>query len=156
MTSEPIPQGSYRTAVTHGDLVYTAGMTPRVEGELLVSGRIGAQVDPDAATAAIELATRNAIAAVDAVRGSRAVERVLQLTVYMTCDGDFTDHSRLADSASAILFDTWPSAGLGARAAVGVSTLPGGAPVEIQLVVALAAATDSAACDARVRPCGPA
>ena len=140
LNPRPIPQGSYVAAVVHGDLVYTAGMTPRVEGRLRFSGRIGRHVATDDAVAAIELATRNAIAAVDAVRGQRAVEQILQLTVYLACDMEFTDHSRLADSASATLFHTWPAAGLGARAAVGVSSLPGGAPVEVQLVIALAVA----------------
>lgn len=40
MSQNPIPQGKYKPAVRHGDLIFTAGMTPRKNGVLLMSGKI--------------------------------------------------------------------------------------------------------------------
>ena len=40
MSQNPIPQGKYKPAVRHGGLIFTAGMTPRKNGVLLMSGKI--------------------------------------------------------------------------------------------------------------------
>ena len=66
------------------------------------------------------------------------IAAVLSLTVFVAAEQGFTLHSKLADFASEFLFDELGDAGIGARTAVGVATLPGNAPVEIQIVAAVA------------------
>ncbi|GAB3802594.1 RidA family protein [Virgibacillus kimchii] len=62
------------------------------------------------------------------------LEQILLLNVYVNAEDTFQEHTSLADYASAYLFETLGDAGIGSRAALGVASLPGNAPVEIQLV----------------------
>ena len=126
-------------------LIFTAGMTPRKAGVLLHKGRIGASDEVQQHEAAVVLATGNALTAACALLcDDEEIEAILHLTVYLAVEEGFTEHSRIADFASSYLASVLGSAGLGARAAVGVAALPGGAPVEVQLV---ASAKDKSAGD---------
>lgn len=128
-----MPQGRYVAAVVHDGIAYSAGMTPRIDGVLVVTGRVGAEVSLDAAREAAALAARNALAA---VADGGHVLRCLRMTVYIAAVEGFTEHSRVADAASDALAAVLGRAEL-ARSAVGVAGLPGGAPVEVELTVAL-------------------
>ncbi|MDP3336198.1 MAG: RidA family protein, partial [Rhodoferax sp.] len=66
------------------------------------------------------------------------VAGVLSLAVYIAAEPEFTAHARLADFASAYLQGEIGDDGIGCRAAIGVASLPGNAPVEIQLVAIIA------------------
>jgi enamine deaminase RidA (YjgF/YER057c/UK114 family) len=135
----PAAQGRYRPAVRIGDLVVSAGMTPRVNGQLVHVGRVGREVDLEAAGAAAAIAAGNAVAAVVEVAGSpEAIVGCLRLAVYVNAVDGFTEHSRVADSASDRLVELLGQRGLAARAALGVASLPGGAPVEVELWCAVA------------------
>jgi enamine deaminase RidA (YjgF/YER057c/UK114 family) len=130
----PQPQGSYASAVVGPGLVMTAGMTPRVDGELAHTGRVGAEITVEEAKEAASIALGNALSAVLAALGAdRRLDRVLRLTVYVACGPDFTAHTTVADGASARLHDLLDDAGVASRSAVGVASLPGGACVELEL-----------------------
>lgn len=65
------------------------------------------------------------------------IVQILALTVYINTEGYFHAHSSLADFASEYLYEELVNAGIGSRAAEGVVSLPGNAPVEIQLIAAI-------------------
>lgn len=131
----PTPMGAYRAAVGGAGLIFSAGLTPRRDGELIVTGKVDHDVDIDTAKSAAGLAARNALSALaDFAGGIENVGRLLQMTVYIACDAEFTAHSAVADGASAALVDVLGTEVTVARVAVGVISLPGGAPVEVQLV----------------------
>lgn len=132
----PRPQGDYVPAVYDDGVVYTAGMTPRRDGVLTVQGVVGSSVSLDEARAAAGLSASNAMAAARSVLpGGAARMRCLRMTVYVACTSDFRDLSRVADGASAAISDALGSGALPARSAIGVQSLPSGAPVEVDLVV---------------------
>jgi enamine deaminase RidA (YjgF/YER057c/UK114 family) len=137
----PRPHGDYRPAVMHDGVVYTAGMTPRVDGELKIRGVVGSTLSAGQAHAAAGLAAANALAAVravlpaDARAGSRI--RCLRMTVYIACAPTFHELSAVADGASARIRAELGDDALPVRAAIGVQTLPSGAPVEIDLIAAV-------------------
>jgi enamine deaminase RidA (YjgF/YER057c/UK114 family) len=132
------PQGDYVPAVVHAGLVWTAGMTPRRSGVLAVEGIVGADVDVTQVRRAAGLAAANALTAVaEAVGGLDAVLRCVALTVYVAAADGFTQHAAVADGASAALREALGERGVVARTAVGVRTLPSGAPVEVALVAAV-------------------
>lgn len=138
LTSVP-PQGAYLPAVRHAGMVHTAGMTPRRAGQLVTRGTVGADLDVLAARAAAGLAAGNALTAVAEVCGGLdRVVRCLKMTVFIAAIDGFTEHSAVADGASARLRELLGDRGAVARSAVGVATLPGGAPVEVELVAAVA------------------
>jgi enamine deaminase RidA (YjgF/YER057c/UK114 family) len=134
----PRPQGSYVPAVIVDGVAYSAGMTPRRDGALVVRGTVGADVTLPEAAAAAGLAAGNALAAVAAAAGGLdRVRRCIRLTVYIACSEDFAALSAVADGASAVLASHVGAAGLPARSAVGVRRLPEGAPVEVELTAAV-------------------
>lgn len=137
MSQNPIPQGKYKPAVRYGNLIYTAGMTPRKDGVLLMSGKISPDRPLDDYREAVIQATSNALtAARNTLTEGEKVGQILSLTVYLNAAPDYTTHAKVADIASQWLYEQLGDAGIGARAAVGLATLPGDAPVEVQLVAA--------------------
>ena len=133
---QPIPQGKYVPAIRHHDVVYTSGMTPRKGGALLYSGRISANEPIESYKEAVRLATLNALTAAQfcLVSGEK-IAVVLQLNVYLNAAQEFTAHSKIADFASDVLIENLGANCIGSRAAIGVSSLPSNAPVEITLTV---------------------
>ncbi len=136
--SNPIPQGKYVPAVRHGDIVYTSGMTPRHNGVLTLTGKISCSESLATYREPVRLAAANALAAArNLLTAQEHLAKVLSLTVFIAADKTFQEHSRLADFASEYFQQELGDAGVGSRAAVGVASLPGNAPVEIQLVAAI-------------------
>jgi enamine deaminase RidA (YjgF/YER057c/UK114 family) len=120
--------------------VFTAGMTPRVDGILQYVGRVGETVPVEEARLAAGIAAANALAAVAAEVGSLdAVERAIRLTVFVNAVPDFTGHPAVADGASDRLVELLGDRGVVSRSAVGVASLPGGACVEVELTCLLRA-----------------
>lgn len=138
LPARPTPQGDYVPAVVHNGLAVSAGMTPRVAGTLAVKGLVGADVGVAEAREAAGIAAANAVSAIaDATGGVERIERCMRMTVYVACVPDFTDQSAVADGASAALTRLLGERGRAARSAIGVAALPSGAPVEVELTVAV-------------------
>ncbi|WHX23838.1 RidA family protein [Streptomyces malaysiensis subsp. malaysiensis] len=135
----PRPQGDYRAAVVDGGLAMSAGMTPRVDGRLTVTGVVGLDIALSAAQEAAGLAARNAVTAITVELGGAPgrIRRLLRMTVYVACADGFHELSKVADGASAGLRAVLPDAALPVRSAIGVRALPGGAPVEVELTAAV-------------------
>jgi enamine deaminase RidA (YjgF/YER057c/UK114 family) len=121
-------------------MVFTSGMTPRNAGVLTITGPVRADTPLETYRDAVVLACSNALTAARGVlEKTERIEAILSVTVYVAAQPDFTAHSRLADFASQFLRSELGAEGIGSRAAVGVATLPGNAPVEIQLIAAIGA-----------------
>ena len=136
LTAVP-PQGAYVPAVVYGGLAWTAGMTPRRYGELVVQGIVGRDLDIAAAREAAAVAADNAVTALAEAVGLAGIDRVVKMTVFIAAVDGFTAHSAVADGASRMLRERLGERGVVARSAVGVRTLPSGAPVEVELVAAV-------------------
>ncbi len=137
--TNPVPQGKYVPANRSESLIFTAGMTPRNNGVLMFTGKVKASEPVEIYREAVRQAASNALtAARNMLKEDEYLERVLSLSVYINAEEQFINHSRIADFASEFLFQEMGEAGIGSRAAVGVSSLPGNSPVEIQLVLLVA------------------
>ncbi|RUZ75214.1 RidA family protein [Mesorhizobium sp. M7A.F.Ca.US.006.01.1.1] len=133
----PVPQGLYKPAIRWRDQIFTSGMTPRENGILVAQGVIGVDDPLDRYRQAVVLACQNAIAAAqNLLAPGEEIAQVLSMTVFLAADAGFQSHSKVADFASDHLFAEFGQRGIGSRAAIGVASLPGNAPVEIQLTVA--------------------
>jgi len=119
-------------------MIWTSGMTPRQAGVLRHAGPVTAGQPIEDWREAMELATLNALTAAQGMLATdEVIAACLNLTVWISSGPDFTAHSRVADMASAVLTARLGEAGRCARAAVGASSLPGNAPFEVQLLVAV-------------------
>jgi len=132
------PVGTYVPAKRHGDLVYSSGQLPLVDGVLVAQGSVGQRdgdVTPERALECARVAALNAIAAVaQAAGGIDAIEGILKVTGYVASAPGFTAQPAVVNGASGLLADVFGESGRHARAAVGVVALPLGAPVEIEIV----------------------
>ncbi len=132
------PLASYVPAVRVGQLVYTSGQLPLVDGALPATGLVGG--DGPAPDEAAELAARcalNGLAAVHALVGLPDGIRVVKVTGFVASAPGFTGQPAVVDGASRLLGSVFGEDGLHARSAVGVAALPLGAPVEVELILAL-------------------
>lgn len=132
----PSPAGAYVPAVRAGAMVYTAGQLPLVAGVLPRTGKVGADLSAAQATELAAVAAGNALAAVRSVVADLdEVVRVLKVTGYVASAPDFTGQAGVLNGASELLHAVFGTAGVHARAAVGVAVLPLDAPVEVELIV---------------------
>jgi len=145
LTLPPVakPVASYVPAVRTGAYVYTSGQLPTVDGELVEVGRVGtdadAAVSPEAAKAAARVCALNALAAVRSVVGDLSkVVRVVKVVGFVASDPSFTGQPGVVNGASELLGQIFGDAGVHARSAVGVATLPLDAAVEVEIVVRVA------------------
>lgn len=136
--ANPIPQGRYVPATRFENLIFTAGMTPRVNGVLMQEGKVYADVPVEEYREVVRQAAKNALAAArNKLADGERIAQLLSITVYVNSAERFTKHSKIADLASAYFCEELGEAGVGSRAAVGAATLPGNAPVEISIVAAV-------------------
>lgn len=132
----PAPVAVYVPAVRTGSYVYTSGQLPLSGGELLATGKVGAEVTPEVAYDCARQSALNAIAAVKSVVDDLdQVVRVVKATVFVASTSDFTGQPQVANGASELFGAAFGDAGQHARSAVGVPVLPLDAPVEVELVV---------------------
>jgi enamine deaminase RidA (YjgF/YER057c/UK114 family) len=133
------PVAAYVPAVASGNLVFTAGQLPFVDGALPQTGKVGAEVTPEAAAGYARTAVLNALAAAQSVIGSLdRVTRVVKVVVFVASPTDFTGQPAVANGASTLLGEIFGDAGAHARSAVGVAVLPLDAPVEVELILEFA------------------
>lgn len=137
----PAPAGSYVPAIRHGDLVYTSGQLPFVDGQLTTVGKVSETVEGivsvEAAAAAARVCAINALAAIDALVGIDAVAQVVKVNGFVASASGFTAQPTVINGASNLLTEIFGDAGVHARAAVGVAELPLAASVEVELIVAV-------------------
>ncbi|UTR12048.1 RidA family protein [Evansella sp. LMS18] len=134
----PVPQGKYVPASRFGDIIYTAGMTPRKNGELIQVGKVLSEEPISTYKEAVRQAAVNALtAARNTLTDQESLKQILSLTVYINAEETFSGHAGIADFASEYLYENLGDAGIGSRAAIGVASLPGNAPVEVQIIAAV-------------------
>ena len=130
------PVASYVPATIAGNLVFTAGQLPFVEGFLPATGKVGAEVSAEDATAFARIAVLNALAAAQTAIGSvDRITRIVKLVVFVASTPDFSGQPAVANGASDTLVEIFGEAGRHVRSAVGVAVLPLDAPVELELIV---------------------
>ena len=125
--------------VVHGGVARTSGCLPRnAAGQLHATGLLGRDVATAIGVECAALCALNALSLLRAELGSLdAIERVLTVLGFVACIGDFSEQPTVIDGASRVLHDVFGDAGRHTRSAVGVSALPRGGPVEIEVVVAV-------------------
>ena len=132
------PVAAYTPAVRSGSFVFTAGQVPMRDGELVAEGKVGGDVSVDQATECAQQCALNALAAIKAEVGELAnVRRVVKAVVFVASTPDFTGQPGV-NGASELLAAAFGDAGVHARSAVGVASLPLDSPVEVELVVEVA------------------
>jgi len=129
---------AYVPAVKSGNLVFTAGQLPVVDGKLLKEGKVGRDVTAEEAKELAQICALNALAAISLVADLDQIERVVRVGGFVNCAPGFTAIPGVINGASEFLIKIFGDVkGKHARTAVGVAELPLNAPVEVEVIVQL-------------------
>lgn len=132
-TSKPV--AAYIPAVSSGNLVYTSGQLPMIDGALPATGKVGAEITPEQAKELARTCVLNGLAAARTAIGSLdRITRVVKVVGFVASDPSFTGQPGVINGASELLGEIFGDAGAHARSAVGVAVLPLDAPVEVEFV----------------------
>jgi len=133
------PVAAYVPAVITGNLVYTSGQLPFVDGALPATGKLGSAVTDATGKELAQICALNALAAVQSVIGSLdRITRIVKVVGFVASEPEFTGQPGVINGASEILGEIFGDAGVHARSAVGVAVLPLDSPVEVELIVEFA------------------
>jgi enamine deaminase RidA (YjgF/YER057c/UK114 family) len=132
------PLGSYVHAKRAGDLLFLAGKGPGdAEGKEQV-GKVGAGVTTEEAYQHARLVGLMLIAVMKEALGDlERVADIVKVLGMVNATPDFTDHPKVVNGCSDLFVEVFGEHGRHARSAVGMSSLPGGITVEIEVIVAV-------------------
>jgi enamine deaminase RidA (YjgF/YER057c/UK114 family) len=129
---------AYVPAIRTGNLVFTAGQLPLVDGAIPSTGKVGTKVSVEEAKRLAQVCALNALAAVETVADVNKIVKVVRVVGYVNGEPDFISQPAVVNGASELYLHIWGEAGKHARSAIGVAELPLDAPVEVELTVEIA------------------
>jgi enamine deaminase RidA (YjgF/YER057c/UK114 family) len=139
LPAPPEPFGTYVEAVQTGHLLFLTGMLPTEGRRAQFTGRVGAELDVEAARRAAHLAALNGLAVAREHLGSLdKVTRIVRLGVSVATSGDVREHPKVADGASELLQDVFGKDKNPSRLVLGVASLPLGVPVALEMIFEVA------------------
>ena len=134
----PEPAANYVPVVQAGKTIYVSGQTPKDGNTLVYKGKLGDSLSVEDGYAAAKLCAVRLLSALSSVTEDlNRVEKIIKLTVFVNATAEFTEHPQVANGASDLMETVYAERGMHARSAIGVSSLPSGAAVEIDLVAKL-------------------
>jgi enamine deaminase RidA (YjgF/YER057c/UK114 family) len=132
----PIPLATYVPAKQVGNLIFTSGQLPIIDGEVQCKGLVGGNIQVSTAYDASQICLLNALSAIKSVIGDLdSIVQIVKLTGYVASTSSFTQQPEVINGASDLLIKIFEEKGKHTRTAIGVSALPRDATVEIELIV---------------------
>ena len=133
-----LPVAAYVPAVRTGNLVFTAGQLPLVDGQIPFVGKVGSDVTPEQAKDMAQVCALNALAAISLVADIDQIEKIVRVGGFVNGIPGFVAIPAVINGASELLIKLFGEVnGKHARTAIGVAELPLNAPVEVEMVVQL-------------------
>ena len=132
----PTPLGNYVVAKTVGNLVYLSGSGPRKPDGSYIVGKVPSVCSEEDAYAAAQLVGLNILASLKAEIGDLdRVRQVVKVLGMVNADPTFTNHPKVINGFSDLMVEAFGDPGRAARSAVGMGSLPGDIPVEVEMIV---------------------
>ena len=130
----PVPLGVYKPCLIDGKYLYVSGHGPVNEDKSLIRGRVGDTIDIEEGKLAARQVGLAILATVKSHLGSLdKVKRVIKVLGMVACKPDFEKHPYVINGCSELFAKIWgDDNGIGVRSAVGMGSLPGNIPVEIE------------------------
>ena len=132
----PKPAGAYIPVVIADQTVYVSGQIPIEDGKVVYKGKVPTEQSLEQAQKAAKLCVINALAQLKAeLKSLDRISKIVRVSGFVNSTQDFTDQPKVINAASDLLFDIFGKSGQHSRIAVGVTSLPLGATVEIDMIV---------------------
>lgn len=139
LPAAPQPVGTYVGGVRVGNLLFMSGCGPRLPDDTSVTGKVGQDMDVEEAYEAARLTGLNMLANIRAQLGSLdKVKRVVKVLGMVNAVPEFKQQPKVINGFSDLFRDVFGEAGLGARSAVGMGSLPFQIPVEVEMILEVA------------------
>ena len=134
----PQPLATYVPAIQAGVFLFLSGVLPMRDGQLAFSGKLGRDLTAEQGMEAARLALLNALAIARQELGTLdRIKRVVKVVGYVASAEGFVQQPQVLNGASDLLVEIFGEAGRHVRVAVGAAELPRGAPVEIEIILAI-------------------
>lgn len=135
----PKPAGAYKPCLIDGRHLYVSGHLPVQSDGSLIVGRVGRDLDKEAAKAAAQQVGLTILATLAAQFGSLdPIKRVIKVFGMVNGTAEFTEHPFVINGCSELFGAVWGTdRGVGVRSSVGVASLPANVPVEIEAIFEL-------------------
>jgi len=131
----PTPMGVYKPSLLVGNQLYLSGHGPLLDHGNLIKGRIGKDMDQEDGKRAARQVGLAMLATIKEHLGSLdRVKRVIKVLGMVNCTPEFDNHPYVINGCSELLAHIWGDDGVGVRSAVGMGSLPGNIPVEIEAI----------------------
>ncbi|XDD44901.1 RidA family protein [Leptospira sp. WS39.C2] len=134
----PVPAAlaAYIPSKRTGNLIFTSGQLPLVGGKLRKTGKVGVGITLTEAKEEAKQCLLNALSTLLLqIQSLDEIKSVVKLGVYVACAENFTEQHLVANGASELLVQIFGEKGKHARFAIGVSSLPLDASVELEMTV---------------------
>lgn len=129
------PVGSYRALVVSGGFGFMSGqISKKSDGDLCV-GKVGVNLTLEEGQLAAEAAALNVLSVIDSELGFEKLGRLVRVVGYVQCSPDFDDIHKVMNGASDLFERVLGEAGIHARSAVGMASLPLNCAVEIEVTL---------------------
>lgn len=128
------PLASYIPAKKAGELLFISGQLPMKEGALMMTGPMTNERNLEEAQNAIAQCFINGLAAATLETDLDNIVEVVRLAAFVASVPEFTNHHLVANGASNLAQEILGDAGIHARAAIGVPSLPINSTVELEIV----------------------
>ena len=134
----PKPVGVYKPLVVVGNMAYISGHGPLRSDGTLITGRVGGDLDQQAGYDAARQTGLAALATLKAGVGLDRIKRIVKTLGMVNCEPDFEHHPAVINGFSDLFAEVFGAdAGVGARSAVGMGSLPGNIAVEVEAIFEL-------------------
>jgi len=132
------PAANYVPTVLSDGQLYVSGQTPVAAGGLKHRGRLGAEISLEEGQAAARLCAINVLAQAKAALGDLSrIKRLVKVVGFVASTPEFNQQPQVVNGASDLFVEALGEAGRHARSSIGVTALPGGAPVEVEAIFAV-------------------
>jgi len=137
LPAAPKPVAKYKTAVLAGNMLYVSGHGPLKADGKMIQGRVGADMTPEQGKEAARVVGLAILSTVRNTLGSLdKVKRLVKTLGMVNCTPEFKDHPQVINGFSELMAEVFgDDAGVGARSAVGMGSLPSNIPVEIECIL---------------------
>ena len=136
----PKPMGVYKPGLKVDHFYYVSGHGPVLNDGSLIVGRVGDAMDMEEGKLAAQQVGLTILSTLKSQLGSLdKIKRVIKVLGMVNCTADFERHPYVINGCSELFAKVWGEEnGIGVRSAVGMGTLPGNIPVEIEVIFELA------------------
>jgi enamine deaminase RidA (YjgF/YER057c/UK114 family) len=136
LEASPKPSGNYVPYTLIPPFLYLSGVTPKINNHLQYKGKIGRELTKEDGYQAARQCIINQLGTIHTALGDlNKVSKIVKISGFINADPEFIDLPYVLNGASDLLLELFGDTGIHARSAIGVSTLPGGAAVEIECIV---------------------